>query len=334
MPGRFKDYISTPKQNDYRSLHTTVIGPGSQRVELQIRTEDMHRVAEYGIAAHALYKDSKARRRRTALGGSESRAYRLAAAHHRDAGGGRQSRGVPRAHQARAVPGPGLLLHPEGQLIALPRGATPIDFAYAVHTDIGDTAVGAKINGRIMPLMTELHNGDEVEIIARQGAGAAGRLGNARRHRQGALRHPPRDPRRRAQAICRPRPAASSSAPSSAPARPIRTKACTAALPRLARKSIDDVLAAVGRGEMRSPGRAASAVYPDFKDEQAQPCRRRASTRRLVRPRGRPEPALQAAGRRQDAEARAIPIRGLSGDLPVRFAPKAAPCPATASSAS
>ena len=96
---------------------------------------------------------------------------------------------------------------PKGKLIALPRKATPIDFAYAVHTDVGNTAVGCKINGQIAPLMSELHNGDEVEIITLEGADrAAGRLGIDRRHRQGARRDPPRDPRRGAHAICRPRP--------------------------------------------------------------------------------------------------------------------------------
>jgi len=166
VPGRFKDYISVPKHNDYRSLHTTIVGPGRQRVELQIRTEEMHRIAELGIAAHALYKDGSAATLERLE--QESKAY--------------QSLRSTIAHLTAGVPTLEFLEYtklelfqdqvfcftPKGRLIALPRGATPIDFAYALHTEIGDTCVGAKINGSIMPLVTQLRSGDEVEIIRDQ----------------------------------------------------------------------------------------------------------------------------------------------------------------------
>src|SRR5271163_1336882 len=151
--GRFKDYISTPKQNDYRSIHTTVVGPGTQRVELQIRTHEMHEIAEYGIAAHALYKDG-----RSVLHTGESRAYR----------GLRQiietlssddSDKFLEHTKLELFQDQVFCFTPKGNLIALPRGATAIDFAYAVHTDVGNSAVGAKINGRIAPLISTLHNG-------------------------------------------------------------------------------------------------------------------------------------------------------------------------------
>ncbi|WP_051332242.1 RelA/SpoT family protein [Cucumibacter marinus] len=163
VPGRFKDYISTPKQNDYRSIHTTIVGPNRQRVELQIRTREMHQVAEYGIAAHALYKD--------AISGNmsrletESRAYgwlRATIAHLTE---GENPEEFLEHTKLELFQDQVFCFTPRGRLIALPRGATPIDFAYAVHTDIGDSTVGCKINGAILPLITTLRNGDEVEII-------------------------------------------------------------------------------------------------------------------------------------------------------------------------
>ena len=162
VPGRFKDYISTPKQNDYRSIHTTVIGPGNQRVELQIRTEEMNRIAEFGIAAHAFYKDGVGSP--TELLKRESNAFAWLR-HTIDM-------------LAQSTNPEEFLEHtklelfydqvfcftPKGKLIALPRKANVIDFAYAVHTDVGNSAVGCKINGKFAPLSSELQNGDEVEI--------------------------------------------------------------------------------------------------------------------------------------------------------------------------
>jgi guanosine-3',5'-bis(diphosphate) 3'-pyrophosphohydrolase len=166
VPGRFKDYISVPKYNDYRSIHTTIVGPGRQRVELQIRTEDMHRVAELGIAAHALYKDgatASLERLET-----ESKAYQWlrSTIAHLTAGG--PTLEFLEYTKLELFQDQVFCFTPKGRLIALPRGATPIDFAYALHTDIGDTTVGAKINGAIMPLITQLNSGDEVEIIRDQ----------------------------------------------------------------------------------------------------------------------------------------------------------------------
>jgi len=160
VPGRFKDYISTPKPNGYQSLHTTVIGPESQRIEIQIRTAEMQEFAEYGVAAHWHYKSPD---------GSLT--------HHE----GRQYRWVRELLEIlERASGPEEFLEntkldlfqdqvfcftPKGDLIVLPSGATPVDFAYAVHTEVGDTCVGAKINGRMKPLRTVLQNGDQVEII-------------------------------------------------------------------------------------------------------------------------------------------------------------------------
>src|ERR671930_106379 len=159
MPGRFKDYIAMPKFNRYRSLHTTVIGPEGRPLEIQVRTREMHETAEFGIAAHWRYKRGRAPRTDEAW---ESWVRQLMEA------------------KPDAIDEPGAfkqaflddlvgeevyVFTPKGEVKTLPVGATPIDFAYAVHTDVGHRTVGAKINGRIVPLPYRLKNGDCVEIL-------------------------------------------------------------------------------------------------------------------------------------------------------------------------
>jgi guanosine-3',5'-bis(diphosphate) 3'-pyrophosphohydrolase len=163
VPGRFKDYISVPKHNDYRSIHTTIVGVGRQRAELQIRTEDMHRIAEYGIAAHALYKEGATDHLQKLEGENKAFASLRSTIEHLTKGGSGEE--FLEYTKLELFQDQVFCFTPRGRLIALPRGATPIDFAYALHTDIGDTCVGAKINGAIMPLVTQLRSGDEVEII-------------------------------------------------------------------------------------------------------------------------------------------------------------------------
>lgn len=157
VPGRFKDYISTPKPNNYRSLHTGVIGPERQRIEVQIRTREMHEVAELGVAAHWTYKQGAPK--------TEGKQYRwlrelLDILEH--ASGPEEFLEHTKLEMFQDQV---FCFTPKGDLIALPRGATPVDFAYAVHSQIGDTCVGAKINGRLVPLRTQLANGDQVEIV-------------------------------------------------------------------------------------------------------------------------------------------------------------------------
>ncbi len=157
VPGRFKDYISIPKPNGYRSLHTGVIGPENQRIEVQIRATDMHEVAEFGVAAHWQYKQE--------AGQTEGKQYRWL-------------RQLLEILEQAAEPEEFLehtklemfsdqvfCFSPKGDLYALPRGSSPVDFAFAVHTEVGNTCVGAKINGRIVPLRSRLRNGDQVDII-------------------------------------------------------------------------------------------------------------------------------------------------------------------------
>lgn len=349
VPGRFKDYISTPKQNDYRSIHTTIVGPGSQRVELQIRTEAMHRIAEYGIAAHALYKDGV-----TPAKGANGAAAPAAGNGANGANGANGGNGAVhrltgfddeiRAYEwlrrtiemlAEGDTPEEFLEHtklelfqdqvfaftPKGRLIALPRGATPIDFAYAVHTDVGDTTVGARINGRNMPLMTELHNGDEVEILCSKGQVPPPAwesmvvTGKAR----SAIRRATRAAVRKQYAGL---------------GRQILTRAFARAtrrysddlvkpvLPRLAQTNLEDMLAAVGRGEIPSVN-VLKAIYPDHKDERQPKPKAKSEEGWFGLKRGSglkfKVPGFSRKSDRASVTDRSIPIRGLHGDMKVRF---------------
>lgn len=314
VPGRYKDYVSTPKQNDYRSIHTTVIGPGSQRVELQIRTYAMDEVAEYGIAAHALYKEGINDNSRLA---TESRAYQWLRRTIDLLAEGDNPEEFLEHTKLELFHDQVFCFTPKGRLIALPRGATPIDFAYAVHTDVGNTAVGCKINGRVSPLLTELQNGDEVEIVRADGQTPPAAweslvmTGKAR----ASIRRATRAAVRRQytglglQILERAFERAG---------RPFSDEKLKGALPRLARASIEDVLAAVGRGEMFS-GDVVRAVYPDYKEE-----RRASGEARAAAESGKPD----GAGKKAPGESSTgIPIRGLNSDLPVRFAPEGGAVP-------
>eukprot|EP01037_Dinobryon_pediforme_P014695 gene14695-14819_t len=166
VPDRFKDYISTPKRNNYRSLHTTVVGPRGMRIEMQIRTDGMDRIAEEGVAAHWRYKD---------------KSYGFDAEAAQEQGGrdplinlrhlvqvlehGGDSEDLVEHAKLEMYLDQVFVFTPKGKLISLPRGAMPLDFAYAVHTDVGDRAIGVKINGELKPLRTPLSNGDVVEVV-------------------------------------------------------------------------------------------------------------------------------------------------------------------------
>ena len=164
MPGLFKDFISIPKRNNYQSIHTTVIGPDRQRVEIQIRTAEMHEVAEYGVAAHWQYKQGVAPNTAGLLQDPYSWLRELVDMIEE----GDSPEQFLEYTKLNLFIDQVFCFTPAGDLIALPRGATPIDFAYAVHTEVGDSCVGCRINGRAMPLQTGLQNGDQVEIIRSQ----------------------------------------------------------------------------------------------------------------------------------------------------------------------
>jgi guanosine-3',5'-bis(diphosphate) 3'-pyrophosphohydrolase len=328
VPGRFKDYISTPKQNDYRSIHTTIVGPSRQRVELQIRTHQMNKIAEYGVAAHSIYKDTGGKVNGTAHAISkETNAYAWLRRTIEQLAEGDNPEDFLENTKLELFQDQVFCFTPKGMLIALPRGATPIDFAYAVHTDVGDTCVGAKVNGRIMPLMTELKNGDEVEIIrskaqvppaAWESVVVTGKARSAiRRATKNAIRkqYSGLGIRILERAFER-------------SGKTFTKESLKSVLHRLARKDIEDVLASVGRGELASAD-VMKAVFPDYKDERVT----------LVAPKQREEgwskirnaagmlfqiPGRAARKDKDQPKDGAVPIRGVHGDLPVRFAPEGA----------
>jgi guanosine-3',5'-bis(diphosphate) 3'-pyrophosphohydrolase len=315
VPGRFTDYDSTPKQNDYRSIHTTLIGPGKQRVELQIRTREMHEIAEYGIAAHSLYKDGAGSP--TEMLSRESSAYAWLRRTIELLAEGSNPEEFLEHTKLELFHDQVFCFTPKGKLIALPRHANAIDFAYAVHTDVGNGAVGCKINGKIAPLVSQLTNGDEVEIITSDAQVAPPpaweslvRTGKSRAAIRRATRVAVRNQyaglgRRIVERLCQRAKIAFSD------------EKLQGALPRLARASIEDVMSAVGRGEMRAAD-VARAMYPDYKEERAA----------ALAQQPKPESGWFGLKRSKAVKFKLpsetggpIPIRGINTDLPVRFAP-------------
>lgn len=328
VPGRFKDYISTPKQNDYRSIHTTIVGPSNQRVELQIRTHRMDSIAEYGVAAHAIYKEKSERKDPEANKMTkDSRAYAWLRQTIEQLSDGDSAEEFLEHTKLELFQDQVFCFTPKGRLIALPRGATPIDFAYAVHTNVGDSCVGAKINGRMMPLMTELKNGDEVDIvrsdaqtppIAWESIVVTGKARSAiRRATRVAIRkqYSGLGVRILERAFAR-------------GGKIFSREQLKTVLHRLAMKEPDDVLAAVGRGELPS-GDVMRAVFPDYKEDrvavQSSPPPKeegwfnlRNAAGMLFKLPGKAEPKTAKISKK-NAVKNSVPVRGAGNDLPVSF---------------
>jgi len=171
VPGRFKDYIAMPKFNMYQSLHTTVIGPEGKPVELQIRTHDQHKMAEYGIASHWKYKEG------SVAGGKRARADAMEMAWLRQLVDWQRETGdvgeFLEALRFEIGSKQVFVFTPKGDVIALPMGATPVDFAYAVHTEVGHRCVGARVNGKLIPLESKLNNGDVIDVLTSKAHDAA-----------------------------------------------------------------------------------------------------------------------------------------------------------------
>ena len=323
VPGRFKDYISTPKQNDYQSIHTTIVGPSRQRIELQIRSKRMHEIAEYGIAAHSLYKDKETPNGEERLPSPRSNAYAMLRRTIESLAEGDNPEEFLEHTKLELFQDQVFTFTPKGQLITLPRGATPIDFAYAVHTNIGDTCVGAKINGRIMPLVTRLNNGDEVEIIrsgiqvpppAWEEIVVTGKARAAiRRATRAAVRKQYSGLGYRILERTFDRAGKSFSRDGLKPV-----------LHRLGHKEVEDAIASVGRGELSSLD-VLRAVFPDYQDERVtvKPSsdegwfNMRSAAGMVFKLPGKTKTALAEAVTETGPEA--LPIRGLSGNAEVHF---------------
>ncbi len=300
VPGRFKDYISNPKQNDYRSLHTTVIGPHTMRVEMQIRTHIMHEIADRGVAAHALYKEVVQGKPGETAPATESNAY-VWLRHLMDV---LQEGDSPKEFlehtKLELFHDQVFCFTPKGQLIALPHKATPIDFAYAVHTSVGDSCVGSKINGRHAPLVTQLKNGDEVEIIrseaqvpppAWEAIAVTGKAKAAIRRATGAAI------RKQFAGLGREIVEKLLERHS----HPFVEKELIKAVPRLGHKSVDDALAAVGRGQLSALD-VLKALGLAVDEKEVRAMRRKVSARK-------------AAG----AGKFSLPVRGAAAKLALKI---------------
>ena len=313
VPERFKDYISNPKQNGYQSLHTTIVGPLRQRIELQIRTRAMHDIAEHGIAAHALYKEGKV----AGAAHDETNVFSWFRKTIEALAEGDSPEEFLEHTKLELFQDQVFCFTPKGQLIALPKDATPIDFAYAVHTNIGDTCVGAKVNGRMMPLVTRLNNGDEVEIIrsgvqvpppAWEGIVVTGKA-------RAAIRRATRAAIRKQYSGLGYRILERTFARSG---KTFSREVLASVLHRLGQSDVEDVIAAVGRNELSSVD-VLKAVFPDHKDERVT-IKPNVEDGWVSLPKGE-----GMAFRLPDADSEAgVPLRGLNGAAIVRFSPSGA----------
>ncbi len=309
MPGRFKDYISTPKSNGYRSLHTTILGPESRKIEVQIRTAEMHEQADLGVAAHWGYKQNAKI--------TEGRRYRwirelLDILEHAS-----DPEDFLENTKLEMFQDQVFCFSPKGDLIALPRGATPVDFAYAVHSEVGDRCVGAKIDGRMVQLRTQLHNGDQVEIITSKNSTPSPEwdrfvvTGKARARIRRFARAQQRD-----QHLAQGREALQRAARSEQLT--VTERLLEKALDSLHQRSVDDLHVAVGEGTLTTRA-VLEALHPELKRREQ---RGDIAARVVTLRRPSTQPAATAG---KDA-----PLHGLAPGIAYRYAGCCRPVPGDA----
>jgi GTP pyrophosphokinase len=301
VPGRFKDYISLPKPNGYRSVHTGVFGPGGHRIEVQIRTEEMHSFAEVGLAAHWTYKQNVA--------AADSEQYRWLRGLLDILEQGADAEEFLEHTKLEMFQDKVFCFTPHGDLIELPKGATPVDFAYAVHSEIGDHCVGAKINGRMVPLRTALKNGDQVEIITSKAQTPSPEwerfvvTGKARaRIRRFVRLRQRQEYLELGQAMLEKAFLARGGSYSGKAVEPV--------LRQFGQASVEDLAASVGQGNL-SAGDVAKAVLPGAEVVQAPPKKKKEEPKR----------------QRRDGKDAAILLKGLIPGMAVHFAGCCHPLP-------
>ncbi|QQG36595.1 MAG: bifunctional (p)ppGpp synthetase/guanosine-3',5'-bis(diphosphate) 3'-pyrophosphohydrolase [Micavibrio aeruginosavorus] len=307
VPGRFKDYISTPKPNGYRSIHTTVIGPANHRIEVQIRTQDMQEEAELGVAAHWAYKSGKKAEKK------DAKQYRWLRDLLEILEQEQRPEELLENTKLELFQDQVYVFTPKGDLIELPAGSTPVDFAYAVHSGVGDKCVGAKINGRIAPLNTKLNNGDQIDIITAKNQTPSPTwerfvvTGKARSHIRRFIRQQQRD---------------QYSALGKAMLQKIfqqegyefTDKAVANVVPQFRMEEIDDLYAGIGQGNLVARD-IFRAIFPAHKT----PTAKKPSDAEVE------QQAIQA--RKGGGEGKPMPIKGLIPGMAVHYARCCHPLP-------
>ena len=309
VPGRFKDYISTPKPNGYRSLHTTVIGPQRQRIEVQIRTHDMQENAVLGVAAHWSYKQGVA---------TEGRQYRWLRDFLDILENAQRPEEFLEHTKLELFQDQVFCFTPKGDVVALPRGATSVDFAYAVHSDVGDRCVGGKINGRLMPLNSVLQNGDQVEIATSKNQTPSPTwerfvvTGKARARIRRYIRTQQREEysalgKAMLQKIYRQE------------GYEFAEKGLVGVIKIFKQEAVEDLYAAVGAGHLTSR-EVFNAVFPAHRQPSAEPATEANDPQNIV-------PLAKARTQKRKGKDSPLPIKGLIPGLAVHYARCCHPLP-------